>query len=213
MNDNYYNTLTDKDTVNLMRTYIETHYKDLTHMAINITKSNLWEELLSETILSLLTAKRYPVDIFKRNKEFVYIFVSMKFNLYKKKSEFKTKFSYSGYDETNIPTQEDQEDELYDFRKEYYYDLIYKFLKQSIKTNKLKLYDAQCFILYFYPEFSKDWIKLTSKQFNKLNKNSSYRTISDITKINFQSIRLTVLKTLKYIKNNLTLINEPIYEY
>jgi len=210
---------TDEHSVQLMRYYIETHYIDLQKGAKSITP--LWEELLSETILSLLSAKRFPLDIFKRNKEFVYIWVSMKHKLYSKLINFNDKFSFIGYDDIKskyeinseeYTNQIEDEDEPYDFYLEYNYNKIYEFIKSSMNKKEIPFYNAVCFILYYMPEYAKEFINITDEQLKPLKINPTYRAIQKITNINFQSIRLTVLKTLTYVKENLEIIKEPVYK-
>lgn len=203
---------TDKQTVELLRNYIDTHYQDLKNSAKSITKSRIWEELLQETILALLYMKRVPEDIFIRGREFLYIYVTMKRIYYRNNSNFKTQHSFQGHTEIGISKEIQDGATPYDFNKEVIYNNVYTFIQSEVAAQRIALYDSKVFLMYYFPEYAKEYMKLPAKKYKLLQSNSTYRGIQQVTGINFQSIRYTVLQILELVKESFDFDIEPEYD-
>ncbi len=157
-----------------------------------------------------------PEDIFINGKEFLYIYVAMKQNFFRNKAAFIKKYKIQGYDDKQFELTKSIEEncidkhEEYDYRKEFLYKAVLKFITEEVKQKRITDYDSKCFLLYFYPEFAKEFIQISDKDFKLLNEKPTYRTIELITGINFQSIRYTVKQVLEIVKKNFKYPLEPI---
>jgi transposase-like protein len=56
-------------------------------------------------------------------------------------------------------------------------------------------------MLYFYPERSKEYIKLKKKQLEIIKGKVSFRKIEELTGINYQSVAKTVNKILEDLQS------------
>jgi len=63
------------------------------------------------------------------------------------------------------------------------------------------------FILKFYQDNILEYMHLGDDDILLLKNKASYRNIQKVTNINYQSIRYTILSTLKIIKENITIIS------
>lgn len=206
-------TLSDTETKDRMRSYISENYKSLSNLAKSISRTDFWDELLSESTISILSMKRVPENVVLEGKEFVYIFGIMKRIYHSASVNFKDRFHVQGYDPELIPEIEDIE-ETYDFTKESVYSSVYDYVNQLEEKGTITTYEKNVFILYNFPDRIEQVIKLTPEKRNILkNSKLSYRTISQITGINFQSLRYTNLEVLKIIKSNINKPEEVIEDY
>lgn len=193
-------------TLGQMREYISNNYKKLQNMAKSIAKEDFWEDLLHETITNLLVSKRFNQSIFDEKREFVFIYGIMKFDLYKKNCAFIKKFRY--FEISPEYNQKNRSDYLpndqYDFKKEVIFNSIYEYLNMLYSSGAITTYDFKLFIIYFFQD------KITKHEF-KFNKKkekillegkNTYRKIGKVTGINYQTVRLSVIKTLKKINKD-----------
>jgi len=200
------NDYTQERKHELMRLYISEHYHDLQCLAKSVARNQHWEDLLHETVISLLSAKTYPDDIFIREREFLYIYSAMHKLYYQKGTELLKKYVINDTFSKVEPL-----DEVYDFKNEVIYKCVYDFINQEEKNGKLSYYQANIFRMVYFPEFIKDHLNIKEENYILLNKKSSYRNIQKVTDINYQSVRYTTLEVLEYVKKNMKLENEPIH--
>lgn len=179
--------------------YDNQHQMEL--MARNISKSDKWVDLRSETLLAFSKAKSVPDDIIDNNKYFYYVYGIMRRTYISNSVKFQELYSLRSEDIEEI--EDTKEDEVYDPSEDERLQLIYHTLRKLINDKDVKLYDAQCFILYYLPQYSPFWVNISMEDYLDLNKKTSWRKIESITGINYQSLRNSSLLVLNKIKNRI----------
>lgn len=191
---------TDIETIELMRIYIASNYERIKHAAMSIA-GPMYKDLVQDIVLSLLSSKRFPEDLFIRGREFLYIYGTMKRTYYSKQKPWKP-----GY---FTPTSEfnSVEDKEY-IENDNLSDKLYEEVFQIVLNLDIPEYDKNCFLLYFYPDKANSFLNLSDAQMKTLmpkENKSSYRSIEKVTGINFQSVRYTTNLVLEKVKKKISL--------
>lgn len=201
------------------KNWVKTHILDLTKIC-KIVGNGLWEDLLQSSILHIYNIKKIPPSVIYNSKEYQYSYTLIRNLFYTYNGEFIKKNTYNTdveYDSDKINLDSyfiekknyiiyynneiinTNEDELQDIVYVIYLDEL-----KRLKENKsITDYDFKIFILKFYQDEIINYMNISDDSIDLLRKKASYRNIQKVININFQSIRYTVLDTLKKIKNNI----------
>ena len=178
-----------------MAKYINDNYDRLKQIASMVTATNdEADELMQMTIEELLCRKKdIPSDVFAtKNKPQLYFFVSIKKNFYMSKSKYRaglTRLNKHIVFTDNPIGESVPEVNFYDAR----YEKLEDFINSHQDLNTDIWTDLQAFNMYYYPQAFFD---------GRENGRISYDTLSKLTGVSVNLLRLSVKRAKEYIINN-----------
>jgi len=186
----------EEQTILKLKDFIINNYNKLQFLSKLITSNNIMkDDLLQDCVLSIWDMHKCPENIFINKKEMNYLYGILIRTYYSDKFQNKYKLNdWINGDKIDKDEEEKQTD---------VYENIYHLLIEMQLKGEIELYDFKIFLLYYYPEYSIYHIRLNEEKYLKLNKKQTYRNIEEITDINFQSIRWTILKLMKKLKQKI----------
>jgi len=177
-----------------MSSYINDNYDNIKAYCLFLTRNKVdADELMGEFTLALLSRKsKFPEKIINEKKEWLYIYVTIRHMFFNKNSNFnKNKYNLSQHlSQVDIIEAELKEDEEYNYEMEE----MEEWYNLQMEQKKINWYDGTLFGMFYFPH--------SFFEIDNIPRKMSYRKLQELTAINFQSLRLSIIRVRKYIKQN-----------
>ena len=156
-------------------------------------------DLVSESVLRLYT---YNIneEVFKKEILNFYIYRTIQTTFFLSKNNKK---EYTDFNFTLDYVEDDsisEENLIEQYKKDTIYPQVFSDVNLLMNSYQITRHDGILFILYYFPKHSKDYIEISNSNYLKLINKQSYRILEEITNIDYQTCRNSVLLVLNKLK-------------
>ena len=184
---------------NQLSDYINNNYDQIIKIARSISKEYDVLDLVSESVLRLYT---YNIneEVFKKEILNFYIYRTIQTTFFLSKNNKK---EYTDFNFTLDYVEDDsisEENLIEQYKKDTIYPQVFSDVNLLMNSYQITRHDGILFILYYFPKHSKDYIEISNSNYLKLINKQSYRILEEITNIDYQTCRNSVLLVLNKLK-------------